>query len=478
MGLRFHRRGKKNLNFTDDPEQLKEQALPYLEYRSNLKELDFHNQNNVALARYCFDHNPALVSSLNPDSANDVIALKSWIKTNISHYFLCRKHGVDNLELLTLYLTKKMTMTHDATKNQDLILLTSYDRKFLLDYQYKTMHGETIAYFDETLGIPVSLVAHANVKLKLTNAQKLVEKIDVDLISLDLDLVKNYLTGILNRVIRDTVLTFISSKKPSYYELPQYYTLLNKGIVSALSVNFAECGWSLVEFNLSDLTVPNDTDKLLKSQLFAISEAERLKNYEQKMERQSLDLYERKAAIHEKYPNFPVGMTETEKDLALNRYLNRIGKETKLRAELNEQLPKEREVRHQGTRYPVPKSRAFNYFRPRNLWRIFYAVLVAVAFLVAGGLFLVSTKVGLIALGVAAGVALVAGLCLFPLLYKDRPLKPVIVPEHDSAAVPGQPDAPAPDEEPAFTSVPPAPVVPAAAQSVDKVDTKPGKSGK
>ena len=302
-----------------------------------------------------------------------------------------------HIELLTLYVWKKTQATLSATENMSLI--SSFDNKMVIRYHYETRQGETISYFDKTLGVPTSLVAIADLKLKLIDAQTLVEKIDVDIKYLDAVIISNFITATLCRIVRDEILSFISENDSSFYDLPHYYTAINQKILESLQATFDSCGLEAVDFALSDISVPNNTDKLLQNQFFAIAEAERFKAYEQRMEKASLDLYERKAEIHNKYPDFPLTLTETEKDLALNRYLKRMGQDTELKAEIQEKRIPQRGKEKGGTATVEHTAAAPTFVKTDMKFRYAYLIITAVLLVFSFCMFAVSAVAGLATLG-------------------------------------------------------------------------------
>lgn len=119
------------------------------------------------------------------------------------------------------------------------------------------------------------------------------------------------------------------------------------------------------------------------------------------MESASLKFYEQKAAIHEKYPEFPITLTETEKDFALERYLKRIGKENSHTEDIVEESLEKRDTDLKGSltkttlKMPVAPEEP-----PKSKTLAIFISLFAAAVVVAGLLFIASKVAGFIALGV------------------------------------------------------------------------------
>lgn len=381
-----------------------ELAVPYLRHKNRLFELDFVKAKDVEVALYCLNANPSMVRELNVDDVRQLAVLKTWVQRDYSNYLLCIKHQVNHVALLTIYLDAKLQQT--LVKSGDVSLIKSYDQKLIINYKYETKQGETISYFDKALGVPTTLTALANVKFKMINAMSLVEKIDVDVRLVDMTIVTNFITEALNRIVRDTILSVIVENNLTFYDLAQHYTKINQTVLQNLHAYFDACGLAAVDFSISDISIPNNTGKLLQNQFFAIAEAERLKRHEQKMEQTSLDLYERKAEIHSKYPDFPITLTEAEKDFALNRYLTRIGKDTALKADIQDKTLAARKAAIGGTKTEERKKiEPIKITKTSHKARIVYLVSMAILFLIAFCMFAVTTGAGLISLAAAVLIA-------------------------------------------------------------------------
>lgn len=390
-----------------------EQARPYYEYRKRISELDFWTSNGREIARYCLQNYPYMAKEFDISDERQLLVLKSWINENIKNYITCVDLGFESIAknpiLLGVYLTKKLINTLNGI--EELSFINSYDNKLVLNYHYETKRGETISYFDKALGVPTTLVATANIRLKLINAQKLVEKIDVDIHKIDASIVVSFITAAFNSIVRDTVLSLIATKNLSFYDLPQHYSELNQAVLNALNAYFNACGMEATYFAFSDISVPNNTEQMLKNQFFALAEVERVKAHEQRIEKASLDLYERKAEIHSKYPDFPMTLTEAEKDFALNRYLTRTGREITHKTEIEEEKLAGRKEELRGTETVGEKSAPPTVVKISYKFRNIFIAVVAVLYVVALIMFAMGVKFGFAALAAAtlgAGITLAA----------------------------------------------------------------------
>lgn len=398
---------RKEKQISDDA-PIADRARPYLEHKKSLTDLDSLKKSDMEIVDYCLRSVPSMITGFNLGVKNEMAIIKQWVTNSYSNYLICAKYGVTNIELLTLYVWKKTQATLSGVDGMSLI--TSFDNRMVIQYHYETKQGETISYFDKALGVPTSLVAIADLKLKLINAQKLVEKIDVDIKYLDAVFVREFITSTLCRTVRDEILSFISQNDASFYDLPHYYTAINQKILESLNITFISSGLEATDFALTDISVPNNTDKLLQNQFFAIAEAERIKTYEQRMEKASLDLYERKAEIHNKYPNFPLTLTETEKDLALNRYLKRIGQNTDMKVEIKEKNILRRAKATSGHVTEEPESSTPTFINTDHKFRIAYIIATAILLVFSFSMFAVSPVAGSASL---AATVLICGLTAF-----------------------------------------------------------------
>lgn len=388
--------GNKEKQIPDDAPII-DRARPYLEHKKSLSALDARKKTDMEIVNFCLKSVPSMVTEFNLENTNELSMLLQWVTNDYSNYLICAKNGVTHIALLTLYVWKKMQAT--MSKDANMSLISSFDNKMVVQYHYETKQGETISYFDKVLGVPTSLVAVADMKLKLINAQKLVEKIDIDIRYIDAAIVSNFITATLCCIVRDDILSFISQNDASFYDLPHYYTAINQKILESLKTAFGSCGLEPTYFALTDISVPNNTDKLLQNQFFAIAEAERIKAFEQRMEKASLDLYERKAEIHSKYPEFPLTLTETEKDLALNRYLKRIGQNTALKAEIKEKQIPQRVKEKSGTVTVEHTAPAPTFVEKNHKFRNVFIIISVVLLVFSFSMFALSIVAGLATLG-------------------------------------------------------------------------------
>lgn len=152
--------------------------------------------------------------------------------------------------------------------------------------------------------------------------------------------------------------------------------------------------------NVTNIEIPNNTGEVLEKQFLYLAKERKLREFENDMESVSLKFYEQKAAIHEKYPNFPISLTETEKDFALERYLKRIGKGDEHSENIIKESLGKRDTDLKGSltkttlRMPVAPIEP-----PRSKTLTVYISTLIIALTVASLLFIASAIAGFVGLG-------------------------------------------------------------------------------
>lgn len=290
--------------------------------KQSITALDFTLPQDREVALKCLKDKQSLSRQLNSSDPNQLDVLKKWVSSSYANLLALDKEQLCH-ELVDIYLYDKIVSSGKTVDKASIF--KSYNQEQVVLYEYETKDGEAVCYFDKALGLPTRLKVNASFRFKLVDAFALVRKIDVELSRVDFRLIIGFLTHNINDAIRDVLLDIIDHQKPAYYELPRYFEQIATELIASLNVKLTDAGLIAEEVRILNITIPNDTSDKLENQYFALAEMERVKQSEFKLEAEALKLYEAKAAIHDKYPNFPLGLTETEKDLALNRYLKRAG---------------------------------------------------------------------------------------------------------------------------------------------------------
>lgn len=301
-----------------------------LDGRKEFLELDFKDPLEREIAVECIKAKEEYIYLLDADDKDqknillDYVALAKTRENKYERIFkLLRKQL--NKDILDIYLGERFEESKEKFADS-LDVYRGYTSSLILSYDYETKQGETLCYFDKSLGIPAKLCIKSNFKLKLVNSLLLVKKLDIAISAINLDSIINMLNNELNTLLRDTVLNFVEENNLTFFELSKNYTKLSKTIVNNAEESFGEFGIEVADLSIKDISLSNNAGKMLEEQYFAIAEAERVKEFEHRIEETSLDFYEKKAIIHSKYPSFPVSLTEAEKDFAFDRFLRKENK--------------------------------------------------------------------------------------------------------------------------------------------------------
>lgn len=313
-----------------------------LDGKKELLSLDFATPHDREIAVRCMDKNQLLSRQLDIGNPDQLETLKLWVAKKYANLLILTSQQRCK-ELIDIFLEGKLQQQLDQLKESDPLknsvsIIHSYTKQQLICYNYETKEGEAVSYFDNKLGIPVKLKTEASVKLKVLDSLKLVKKIDIELERVDLTITVNLINNIIAEYLRETLLEIVDVQKVSYYDLPRYFAVIRDSLQSRLQVAFGAYGLEISDLKINDIYLLNDIDKHLESQYFALAKIARVKEFEYKLEEQSLKLYEKKASIHAAYPDFQVGLTEAEKDLALERYLKRIGQDKEVEVNVNEEV--------------------------------------------------------------------------------------------------------------------------------------------
>ncbi|MBQ0099587.1 MAG: SPFH domain-containing protein, partial [Firmicutes bacterium] len=389
--------------------------------------LDFSDPIESKVALDCVIEKENYVYLLDVNDKAQMNVILSWLKLCKSReekyvkiFKLLRKQL--SKENLDFYLYEKFEEGKDAF-DKCLDIYKGFTSNVILSYDYETKEGETLCYFDKALGVPTKLRVNANFKLKIVDSVKLIEKLDVNIASVSLDCIIAMVNNSLNAILRDAILPIIEDENLSYYQLSRNYTLLGNAIISKAKSVLGIAGIEVAEINIRDIAISNNSGKMLEEQYFAIAEEERIKEFENRVEEASLALYERKAMIHEKYPSYPVTLTEAEKDFAFERFLKKQNKgkvySTKLdEIELEQREKPEKLVKGKEPEILVPKEP----LAPKMIRGIVpYAILFAL-FVIASviTIFLVDKMIGIYALAGSVVVFGVIGIVLFIIVSKNK----------------------------------------------------------
>lgn len=241
--------------------------------------------------------------------------------------YIKKEHYANNL--VQMYLENRLANTENTQQNPKKPLLQTaktYNDHLSFTYLYATTEDDELYYHDHELGIPVALRASLKAVLKLTDGMKLLEKIDVNVSEIG----ENRICGIIHDIIlaqyKETLLTYVNENKTGYYSMCAHCSELEKMITNALSSKFNEYGFEVTQFTIKKMAIPKDIQHKVEDLAFQLRQQRVNLEAETEFAKKSIENYEAKLAVQQKYPTAEQSLTEYEKDLALKRYMIKTGR--------------------------------------------------------------------------------------------------------------------------------------------------------
>lgn len=332
-----------------------------LEGKKDFFALNFELAEDRETALTCMDKMQIFARRMNVNDPTHLDLLKMWIERKYDNIFFLSPEQRCK-ELITLFLELKFynqleCRKIDPTLAKSVSLSKSYTKQLVICCNYETKEGEVFGYFDEKLNIPVKLQTSAVIKFKLVDALELIKRIDIEFERVDFEFVINFINNMIWENLRTTLLDVICKNKISYYDLPEHMVEIKDVLLDKLRVATEGSGLTVSDLKVNDVSLINRIDEVLEKQFYGLAKLARMKEFEYKQEEESLKFYEKKAMIHAAYPDFEVGLTEAEKDFALDRYLKRKEIAKDLGVEVYNQKTGQRFAEHTGeaTRVSIKK---------------------------------------------------------------------------------------------------------------------------
>jgi hypothetical protein len=225
-----------------------------------------------------------------------------------------------------LYRLNELDKSTGRLEKTDYVTVqSSMDNKVLLNYTYVTQDGDEVYYFDNELQVPSSLKYSFKATLKIVNALALINKMDLHITQLGKNKIKSTLTDIFDNKFKAFISEYIKKNNAGYYSLCSNIDSVEEAFNNHVSKSFESYGIMLGEFIIKRFAIPKDIQNKIEDQCFRIRQQKADNDANNEVARKSIELYETKLAIDNKYPNGIHSLTEYEKDLALKRYLIKNG---------------------------------------------------------------------------------------------------------------------------------------------------------
>ena len=223
-------------------------------------------------------------------------------------------------------IEKRRRDYHGENKQQGFSIVGSLDEKIVFNYSHTTPQDDQFYYFDSDFQIPISVRVSIKASLKLNNAVTLINKLDTDVKELG----ENKIIGMFDETIVTMFKTFfnayINKQKVSFYALCANLQEIEKDFKKELNDVFKAYGIEVCNFVIKKIAIPDDLQKKIEDLAFQIRQRRADIEADSEFAKKSLEIYEQKLAVEDKYPNSTPALTEYEKDLALKRYLIKQGR--------------------------------------------------------------------------------------------------------------------------------------------------------
>ena len=305
--------------------------------RVNINDLSLMYENQ----RYAFftaiEERPNILSKVAVANANNLL-VPAIEKDPVNFIYLKKEQYTD--ETAQIYLAYRLSLNKEGcdnfegaetvqNKDNGFSLHKSVDDKVVLNYNYMTPNGEEIYYFDNELQIPISIKTNFKISLKIKNAATFIEKFDMHASQLGRNKIENVVGSVLENQFRAIFTSYIDRNKIGYYTLCATISIFENELQNKLKAVFAPYGIEVSNVLISKFAIPNSIQERIEDQAFELRQikAEMYANHD--LAKKSLENYEIKLAIENRYPDAERSLTEYEKDMALKRYMLKNGQISK-----------------------------------------------------------------------------------------------------------------------------------------------------
>ncbi len=379
------------------------------------------------------DQRPALlrkVSKINEDHF-----LPIAIKKKPNYFVHLSKKQYSN-QLAQIYLFSRLAESKTGEKSQPFSVLVrkSLDDKILLTYSYTTVDGDELNYLDKELEVPTSLKSNVVVTLKVNQAVNFIEKLDIHVTQLGEEKIKGIIHDVIAKQYKKYLNAYILEKQIGYYTLSTSLDVVEEGFIKVLGEAFKPYGIGVSEFTIRNIAIPKDIQHKIEDQAFKIRQRREDIAADAEFARVSLESYEAKLAVHSRYPNNEVTLTEYEKDLALKRYLTKIGRK---QDNVDHSIKIRNEKAKADTTVAKPEDIVPEIKAKPNTFRTAYIACAVLAFIVSLVIFSINTSLALIFSGI---FILIFGLvaAFNTSKFVTEKIEPTIVEDRDEVTSPDE----------------------------------------
>ena len=261
---------------------------------------------------------PSILKNLKTDE--ELKFLKHIIE-NDKEFFIYLKPEQYSEGIASMYLCDRIKKSKNVPAS---FLSKNFSKQTILNLDYTTCDGEEIIYYDNDLETTTFLFSKLSASYKIVDTVKFFKYIDVAIESVGYNCVKQNLTEFLVKVFQKIIIKLVNEEKIGIYKLNCMHAEIENQILTKLNEVLIENGVVVEKVYLRKLSVSEATSKLIEIQDLEILSVKKKKKAEAEYEKLALENYAKKAEIHSANPNYTVGLTEAEKDLALDRYIKKV----------------------------------------------------------------------------------------------------------------------------------------------------------
>ena len=291
----------------------------------NLLDLRQANQRKAYLD--AIKQRRALLARISSDRAPEFLGLaisENW------EYFVQLNRAQYTNGLAQIYLWGRLTKSEKTKKGAKefsfISLNKSLDDKIVFNYSYVSPDGDELFYFDKELDIPLAIKSSIKLTIKLQDAVALIEKLDTHVTQLGENKIKATINDLVASSYKAYLSKYITENDIGYYTLCTSLDTLENGFKEYINATLAEYGMVATEFYVKKIAIPESIRYQVEDLAFKLRQRRTEVEADAEFSKLSLEGYQAKLALMAKYPGGEFTLTEYEKDQALARYLEKMGR--------------------------------------------------------------------------------------------------------------------------------------------------------
>lgn len=301
--------------------------------RVNVNDLNLAIENQREAFFAAIQERPFILTKIKGENSNHFL-LPAVEKDPVNFIYLKKEQYND--DIAQIYLAYRLSVRQEGRENFEaeesadknnkwFSIHNSIDGKIVLNYNYATPNGEELYYFDNELQIPISIKSNFKISLKIKSAATFIEKLDMHASQLGKNRIENVVENILENQFRTILTAYIDRNKIGYYTLCASIGSFETELQNKLKAVYAPYGIEVSSVLIRKFAIPSSIQEKIEDQAFELRQAKAEMYAQHELAKKSLENYEIKLAIENRYPNAERSLTEYEKDMALKRFMIKNG---------------------------------------------------------------------------------------------------------------------------------------------------------